>query len=180
MTDHTAIYAIVHDGGDLYVGSALRLWERWGGHLSTLRRGIHRNCHLQHAWDKYGEESFHFTVLEECAPSDLLMREQHWMDELEPEYNIAIVAGNPMLGRAWSPESRAKLSASKMGHEVSMEARAKLAEANIGKTASLATRDKMRQARIGYRSTDESRAKMAEAAKGRPRNPQGKFCRTEQ
>lgn len=39
--------------------------ERWRKHRSCLRRGNHKNSHLQNAWNKYGEENFEFILLHE-------------------------------------------------------------------------------------------------------------------
>jgi hypothetical protein len=66
--------------GKVYVGSAVNLRQRWYAHRSLLRKGHHQNRHLQHAWDKHGEESFEFTVLEFAEKADLLRLEQVWID----------------------------------------------------------------------------------------------------
>jgi group I intron endonuclease len=64
----------------IYIGSAVDVYDRCENHRRSLRRGNHRNGHLQAAWDKYGEENFEFSVLELAEPADLLLLEQKWLD----------------------------------------------------------------------------------------------------
>ena len=44
--------------GKAYIGSSKNIKRRLGIHRSMLRRGTHRNPHLQNAWNKYGESAF--------------------------------------------------------------------------------------------------------------------------
>lgn len=37
---------------------------------------------------KYGYSKFKLEILEYCNPSDVIKREQHYIDILNPEYNI--------------------------------------------------------------------------------------------
>lgn len=88
------IYAIRNTiNGKVYVGSALDIRTRWYSHRCCLNKGTHGNQHLQWAWKKYGAEAFCFDVLEEESdPDQLLLREAHWIDELDAltdGYNIA-------------------------------------------------------------------------------------------
>lgn len=86
--------------GKIYIGSAVDLLERCEHHRSSLRRGNHRNAHLQAAWIKYGEDNFEFTVLELVDPNDLLNAEQSWIDQTQSSkrgigFNIYSIAGSP-------------------------------------------------------------------------------------
>jgi group I intron endonuclease len=67
--------------GKIYIGSAVNMPARWAEHQQRLRRCVHRNRHLQHAWNKYGEESFEFIVLEYVTSAFLLRAEQEWIDK---------------------------------------------------------------------------------------------------
>ncbi len=94
--------------GKFYIGSAVDLRARWYRHRLALRRGRHVNCHLQQAWNAYGEESFAFTVLEYVEASDLLRSEQAWMDrtgctDRRVGFNIFDTAGSPgaMFAQVW-------------------------------------------------------------------------------
>lgn len=61
-------------------------------HRFELKRGKHHSSHMQRSWDKYGESSFDFSVLEECAKGQLFEREQHYIDLLHPAFNgVAVV-----------------------------------------------------------------------------------------
>lgn len=107
----TGIYKIVNTAnGKFYIGSSVRVESRILKHLSFLRRGNHNNRHLQSAFALYGEGAFDFMLLEVCGKDDLLVREQHYMDTLNPEYNICRVAGNT-LGVLHTAETRVKMSA---------------------------------------------------------------------
>jgi hypothetical protein len=73
-----------------------------------LRQGKHQNKHLQSAWDKYGEYSFEFSVLEFTERSNLLDAEQNWLDKTRAYdrrygYNIFKYAGSPgdKFARTW-------------------------------------------------------------------------------
>jgi hypothetical protein len=73
---------------------------RWAQRRRSLQRGVHRNQRLQHAWNKYGEESFEFTVMEHVTPAFLLRAEQEWIDRSQCTdtkfgFNICPIAGSP-------------------------------------------------------------------------------------
>lgn len=132
-----------------YVGSTINGKRRRGDHFSGLRAGKHQNGHLQNAFNKYGESNFIFDVLEEVPPEYLTVREQFWMDTLQPEYNISKFAGSN-LGVRHSAETRAKLSAARKGRRFS-----DIHKARIGANWK------------GRRHSDEARAKMSIAKKKR-------------
>jgi hypothetical protein len=95
--------------GKLYIGSAVRLNDRWRKHRYDLDRGKHKNAHLQAAWDKYRSDSFVFTILEYVEREALLAAEQRWIDETQcadrsKGYNLYPIAGSPgqKNARVWS------------------------------------------------------------------------------
>lgn len=101
--------------GRKYVGSAVNLDKRWRLHTTQLDTGKHGNAHLQKAWNKYGPEEFFFKVLELVEDkSQLIEREQFYINTLSPEFNICKVA-NSKQGVKASPELRARLSAAHKG-----------------------------------------------------------------
>jgi group I intron endonuclease len=90
----------------VYIGSAVSLGQRFSVHTHCLRNDKHHNRHLQNAWNKYGEDSFLFEVLEKVEDKEKLVeREQHWIDIREPEYNLSPTAGST-LGVKYSEEAR--------------------------------------------------------------------------
>ena len=93
--------------GGFYIGSAKNFSRRWSEHRRELCKGSHVNKPLQAAWGKYTESAFEFAVLEPCDFGEVLVREQFYIDSLNPPFNTAKIAGRPP-GIAWTPELRAK------------------------------------------------------------------------
>ena len=167
----------------VYIGSAVNIDKRWKEHKTLLKEGKHHSCHLQSAWDLYGEQSFAFELIEEVSnPQDLLEHEQVYLDhyksyEGDRGYNICKVAGSP-LGVKRSEETRKKLSeANKNRSEetrkkineankrriISEETRKKISEANKGKIVSEETRKKLREANAGKKHSEQTKQKLREA-----------------
>ena len=65
--------------GKVYIGQSVDITDRWEHHRSELKNNRHGNAHLQASWNKYGEDSFTFTVLEECTRKELQEREKDWI-----------------------------------------------------------------------------------------------------
>lgn len=119
----SGIYAIRNEvSGKMYVGSAIDIARRHAKHRYQLRTGKHPSKHLQASWDKYGEEVFEFAVLEECDSHLLIEREQHWIDELQPEYNKRKIAESN-LGLPHTPEQTAAISAAVRAYSLTPEGR---------------------------------------------------------
>lgn len=100
--------------GKIYIGSSVDVRNRWWNHKSQLKHQKHTNQHLQRAYDKYGKEAFLWEVIEECSKEQLRLREQHYLDTLQPFYknnigfNATIDSTAPTRGIKWSKERRAK------------------------------------------------------------------------
>ncbi len=96
IEDRSTIYRIVHvDSGRCYIGhtsAALRF--RLSQHRATLRKGSHHSPFLQNAWTKHGEDAFVFETIEICPESDKLIREQHFIDTEQSDFNHCKVAGS--------------------------------------------------------------------------------------
>lgn len=71
-----------------YYGSSKDIDIRFIQHKTHLNNNTHPNIILQRSWNKYGEDSFLFEIVEECDLTNLLIVEQKYLD-LNPEYNIA-------------------------------------------------------------------------------------------
>lgn len=78
------IYKILNlINGKFYIGSSNNLIKRWRDHLYRLRNNKHMNKHLQNAYNKYGESSFAFVILESdnsWSGEELRKKEQEYLD----------------------------------------------------------------------------------------------------
>ena len=97
----SGIYKITNlVNGKFYIGSSSDIDNRWVvEHRYNLRRGLHDNPKLQHAWDFYGEDKFQLDMIEKVEPNEklLLEREQYYLDLFKPYirgigYNICPTA----------------------------------------------------------------------------------------
>lgn len=106
------IYAIINTAThSCYVGSAVDFHVRKLRHLNELRQGKHHSQHMQRAYLKYGEKAFAFIFLED-VPKDkhlLFLRESHWIQLLQPEYNVGRLSATA-LGAKRTEEVRKRQS----------------------------------------------------------------------
>lgn len=108
-----------------YIGSTVDFSIRQAQHLNHLRKGDHQDK-LQNAYNKYGEDKFIFDILETIQDkTQLLTREQFYLDSLQPWYNICKTAGN------------------KLGVKDSNETKEKKRQKALGRTPSNITKKKM-------------------------------------
>ena len=87
-----------------YIGSSKNIYQRLLKHFALLRHNKHQNAHLQSAWNKYGENSFRWFILELCDSKELTEKEQYCIDLFGAEYNITRIVERNILSR----ESRIK------------------------------------------------------------------------
>lgn len=149
------VYLISNNvNGKCYVGSTVHLDQRRREHFSRLANNKHINAHLQNAYNKYGREAFDFEILETIDIDDnikdkLLKREQFWVDNLKPEYNVLLVAG------------------SNLGYHHTEETKKKISESTTGVKKSEEHAKHIREGQSGRVLTEEHKAKLSEAAKHR-------------
>jgi len=152
----------------VYIGSAVNIDKRWSQHKHYLKEGKHHSEHLQKAWNKYGEQSFTFDIIEEVSnPEHLLAYEQVYLDyyksyEDDRGYNICKVAGSP-LGVKHSEETRKKMS--EASRNISEETRKKRSVALTGRKHTEQSKRKISEAKRNI--SEETRKKISEAAKDR-------------
>jgi group I intron endonuclease len=168
------IYKITNKQNEkFYIGSSIDIEHRWYTHRLALQKGTHGNKYLQRSWDKYGEDSFIFSILVETSEDSLLDKEQEILDETKcydknTGYNIALSARAPMRGRSHQKEVRNKISEALKGRILTSEHKRKISEANKGKKRSAEWREKVSEALKGRILNSETRRKMSEA-KRKPR-----------
>lgn len=173
---NTGVYVIENiASGKKYVGSAARSFaSRWNKHRHDLRKGTHKNSHLQRAWDAYGEESFKFRVVKRTTPDEAVSYEQAFIDLYQAcdrtrGYNNAPIAGSN-LGIKVSAETRAKLSAANIGKKRGPHLPETIAKMT-GQKRSEETKARISAAasswQKGRKLSPETRAKMSSWQKGR-------------
>lgn len=167
----SGVYAIRNVvNGKTYVGSAAKcIGHRWDTHKSDLRKGKHHSQRLQRAWNKYGESSFAFIVLELCDSLSCIKREQFYIDSMKScdcqfGYNIVPKAGSH-LGHKHSAESRKRMSDSAKGRKPSPESIAKGLETRRGFKHSKETKNRL--AELARNISEETREKRRAAARNR-------------
>lgn len=178
---NSGVYGIVNTvNKKVYIGSTAGTFKkRFNCHKRQLRLGRHGNRHLQAAWDKYGEESFEFCVVEECEPGFCTVLETWWIDYYEATnrdkgYNKREVADSN-LGIKRSDETRLKqseraknrsesvranMSAAQLGKKHSPETKAKMSATRKGRVTSLETKNRISESRM--RSGSDASAKLIE------------------
>lgn len=113
------IYSILNNvTGKYYIGEAVNLNRRKICHFSELRKNRHKNDHLQKSFNKYGEEAFVFTVIEEnekFTQEELYTLEAYYVmkyNSFAHGYNLTL-GGTGTKGRLFS-EAERRLKSEKM------------------------------------------------------------------
>jgi len=152
MSTPVAIYKIVNAlNGKMYIGQSVNPAYRAKRHFWKNSGCVK----LRHAVEKYGRDSFSFSVLCWCDNKT----DANEVEELliaigntrVDGYNITpggfgTGAGkdNPFFGKSHTDELKAKLSKSKLGKPMAMATREKIAKANRNRTMSEDTKAKLR------------------------------------
>jgi group I intron endonuclease len=165
----------------IYIGSSKNGARRRYGHLSLLRRGKHDNKRLQSLWNKYGETSFYFEVVEDISDNNILIkREQFWIDTLVEQQvgkkllNLSLIAGRPIRPKGYhhASETKKKISLGNKGKKVSDVTRAKTSASGKIRFSDPKEREKLSKSHRGKRHTKEARQNMSLSQRARSlRNP---------
>ena len=173
----TGIYVIKNlENGKKYIGQSSDLLFRKKSHFSLLKLKKHRNTHLQSAWNKYGEESFEFCVIEECRQDVLDVREQAWISyyqSTDPKYGYNKKEGGHTLA-FHTEETKAKMSQACTGRHHSIETKLRISEGHKGqipwikgKHHSAEAKQKISEASKRKVISDETRLRMSKAQTGK-------------
>jgi group I intron endonuclease len=178
--------------GKKYIGWAIDIARRIKQHIYHLNKNKHHSDYLQRSWNKHGEKSFKFYIIEECSPDKeiLLSREIYYISLYNSfsgdgnGYNMTR-GGEGMLGQIQSQETIQK-RVEKLKNPTD-ETRSLLSMRNSGENnprygvpVSEETRRKMGESRTGERNgmwgvpspvrgtthTDEWKAYMSDALSG--------------
>lgn len=162
--------------GLIYIGSAVNLYDRFYLHIHHLRYNKHPNKHLQSSWNKHGEATFEFKVVEYVWYREkLIEREQVWIDwtlcyDREFGYNLRKKAESN-FGLKWSDETKKKMGLTKIGRKLTAEHKAKVIATLIGHPVSQETRRKISEAnkgnknKLGKPHSEETKRKIGAANK---------------
>lgn len=187
-----------------YIGSSKDIKRRFRDHKYFLRSNKHTSIFLQRSWNKYGENSFIFEIIEIVElQENLENREQYYIDNTKCLYNLCKTAGNK-FGYKHSDETKRKISEANKGRKVSDETKLLLSKLNKGKKLSEKTCAKISKSLTGlkrnqseafikaaterlrpymlgipkgFKHSEESKLKMSKSQKGRKQSEETKLKR---
>jgi group I intron endonuclease len=114
----SGVYRLVNKiNGKSYIGSSVNLSRRFRIYysLNSIKRKLNKGSSaIYSALLKYSHDNFSLDILEYCNPDTLIKREQYYIDQLKPEYNILQIAGNK-LGFKHSEMTKAQMSINHKG-----------------------------------------------------------------
>lgn len=160
----TGIYLWTHkESGKKYIGSAVDLSKRLSRYYSPSELKRVDN-YISKALLDHTHSVFSLAIIEYIDITNLskeevkkliLERKQHYIDTLEPKYNILKVAGST-LGLKYSEEVREKRSFARLGENNTF----------YGKTHTEETKTLMSEAKKGKVKSEETKQKMSEVKSG--------------
>lgn len=135
MSDIFIIYFLkCNSNKKFYIGITSNLAKRKYSHFYELKNNKHENCHLQRAFNKYGEFKFQFGIIQKCRTRKrAMLREKYWIkyyDSYKNGFNQT-TGGEGAPNCIISKETRKKLSIankgnnSRKGQKISEEERIK-------------------------------------------------------
>ena len=77
-----------------YIGSSNNIERRFKEHISNLKNNRHINNYLQNSWNKYGEDSFSFTIITVCYEQERFKLEQFYIDITNNLFNHVLQIEN--------------------------------------------------------------------------------------
>jgi len=122
----SGIYRWTHKrSGKYYIGSAVDLGRRFSNYFSyPWIISQYKSSIICKSLLKYGYSEFSLEIMEYCDIKDTKKREQIYIDDYNPEYNILKIAGS-RLGSKQSAETKAKKVLALKGHKTSVTTKSK-------------------------------------------------------
>ena len=158
-----------------YIGSSVRITERWYDHKTRLNANKHHSIKLQRSFNKYGSNNFVYEIIEECDIDNLLIKEQYYIDlynTYKNGYNSVPKSGNN-LGMKHSDETKEILKEKSIGNKNMLgknhtdETKKKISEKLKGIPLTDETKEKMK----GRIMSEETKKKLSDKLKGRLKGP---------
>ena len=170
------------------VGSSVNIEARWSHYKCELRQGKYENDYLQKSWNKYGEDSFIFEIINLCDKDNLKEFEDYYIiafDTMNRDRGYNLQPADRRKGSfRHSEETKKKMSESKKGkpgHKHTEVHKAYMRMVSTGKRLSVEARQKISNARlgkrnipIGFRRSEESNRKQSLSMMGKPAWNKGK------
>jgi group I intron endonuclease len=114
MVQEVGVYQILcSENNSIYIGSSSNIKARWAAHRSKLKRQIH-NPKMNNCFNKYGMDSFVFSIIENCDILNLIERETYWAEYFKNNgfklLNCGEFIDNPTRGVKLSSERKKQIS----------------------------------------------------------------------
>lgn len=139
----------------IYIGSAVNTKNRKSVHFSTLKDNSHYNQKLQRHVNKYRINDLKFEILEVVMfKEDLIMREQFYLDKLNPYFNICKVAGS-CLGKKVTSKTKEKMRLNHKGMK------GKKHSTDTKRKISQVTQKRERHPMLGKEHSEETKKKIS-------------------
>ena len=108
------IYKIENvENNKIYIGSSINLDSREYKHFWMLNKNIHDNNYLQNSFNKFGEDSFFFEIIEICSSNELIVKENYYINKYNsnnPEFGYNLATVNEFRRNTFNNEVKVKLS----------------------------------------------------------------------
>jgi len=122
-------------------------------HINNLNKNIHRNPHLQNAWNKYGQTAFSFEIISiHQTDMEALAEEQNWLDKHYGKNYF------------YNKSKHAQLDPLHIRKQISKSLKGKL-NPMFGNTHTKIARDKIRNSRLGVVMSTETKDKISQSLK---------------
>lgn len=63
----------------VYIGQSIDINRRWNDHKAKLENNNHENSHLQESYNKYGKDSFEYSIICQCLKEELNDKEKYYI-----------------------------------------------------------------------------------------------------
>lgn len=158
----SGIYCIKNKNNEkMYIGYSSNIYRRFYEHKNNLKNNKHENSYLQKSYNKYGEISFEFFIIESCEENEMKEREIFYIEKYSTfnkdfGYNMTL-GGDGIIGmiRDWGD----KISLSKKGTKFSSEHIKNLSISHIGYVPTTEQKEKLKISLVGKKKSKNSSSK---------------------